>query len=269
MKSRYLHTLEFDKILARLAAHAAFSASEELARLLEPATDPEEIARRQGETTEARALLDQHSEMNIGGARDVRPLTQNARIGALLSPGDLLEVRQTLLSARTLRRALSRLNLLYPRLAARAALLEEVPQVVDAVARAINDRGEVTDSASSELARIRHELTTVRARLMVYAIYWQSGDRFDRTNYGAGTGQNLLAQVTEGTGGTSYWQGTGNPVSLVPYFADIDRRLNNQYELEFMPLVGDKPQMQTIKLTVSAHAKVTAPQEVYVHFGAK
>ena len=109
----------------------------------------------------------------------------------------------------------------------------------------------------------------VRARLMVYAIYWQSGDRFDRTNYGAGSGQNLLAQVAENTGGKSYWQGTGNPLSLVPYFADIDRRLNNQYELDFMTVLGDKPQMQTIKLTVSAHAKVTAPQEVYVHFGAK
>ena len=109
----------------------------------------------------------------------------------------------------------------------------------------------------------------VRARLMVYAIYWQSGDRFDRTNYGAGAGQNLLAQITENTGGKSYWQGAGNPVSFAPYFADIDRRLNNQYELDFMTVVGDKPQMQTIRLTVSAHAKVTAPQEVYVHFGAK
>jgi hypothetical protein len=109
----------------------------------------------------------------------------------------------------------------------------------------------------------------VRARLMVYAIYWQSGDRFDRTNYGAGAGQNLLAQITENTGGKSYWQGAGNPVSFAPYFADIDRRLNNQYELDFMTVVGDKPQMQTIRLTVSAHAKVTAPQEVYVHPGAE
>ena len=87
----------------------------------------------------------------------------------------------------------------------------------------------------------------VRARLMVYAIYWQSADRFDRTNYGAGAGQNLLAQITENTGGKSYWQGTGNPVSFAPYFADIDRRLNNQYELDFMTVVGDKPKMQTIK----------------------
>jgi hypothetical protein len=109
----------------------------------------------------------------------------------------------------------------------------------------------------------------VRARLAVYAIYWTSGDRFDRTNYGAGTGQNLLAQITQGTGGVSYWEGTGNPVSFVPYFADIDRRLNNQYELDFMTAVGDKPQMQSIKLTISAHAKVNAPQEVYVHPGAE
>jgi hypothetical protein len=109
----------------------------------------------------------------------------------------------------------------------------------------------------------------VRAHVIVYAIYWQSADRFDRTNYGAGTGQNLLAQITAGTGGVSYWEGTGNPVSFVPYFADIDRRLNNQYELDFMTAVGDKPQMQTIKLAVSAHAKVTAPQEVYVHSAAE
>ena len=109
----------------------------------------------------------------------------------------------------------------------------------------------------------------VRARMIVYSIYWRSGDRFDRTSEGADTGQNLLAQVTQGTGGISYWQGTGNPVSLVPYFADIDRRLDNQYELDFMTAAGDKPKMQTIRLTVSVHAKVSAPQEVYVHPGVE
>lgn len=166
MNPKYLHILEFDKILRRLAAHAAFSASEELALRLVPSTDPEEIARWQGETTEARALLDQHSEMGIGGARDVRPLTRNARIDAVLSPLDLLEIRGTLLAARTLHRSLTRLELLYPRLAARAKGLHELPAVVDAVTRAINDRAEVADSASEALTRIRHDLNTYRARLM-------------------------------------------------------------------------------------------------------
>jgi len=109
----------------------------------------------------------------------------------------------------------------------------------------------------------------VRARLIVYAIYWRSTDRFDRTGYAAADGQNLLAQVTQTTGGVSYWQGIGNPVSIVPYFQDIDRRLDNQYELDFMTATGDKPEMQTLKLSVSAHAKINAPQEVYVHPGAE
>jgi hypothetical protein len=107
----------------------------------------------------------------------------------------------------------------------------------------------------------------VRARVTVYAIYWRSGDRFDSTSYGAGDGQNLLAEVTQGTGGVSYWIGTGNPISMVPYFADISRRFENQYELDFMTAIGNKPEMQSIKLSVSAHAKVSAPQQVYVHTG--
>jgi len=109
----------------------------------------------------------------------------------------------------------------------------------------------------------------VRAHLIVYAIYWRSADRFDRTGYAADDGQNLLAQVTETTGGYSYWEGYGNPVSFRPYFEDIDRRLDNQYELDFMTAVGNKPEMQTIKLSVAAHAKVDAPQEVYVHAGTE
>lgn len=166
MNPKYLRILEFDKILERVAAHANFAAGAELARALTPATDPAEIERAQSETTEARTLLAQHSEIGLGGARDVRPLTQNARIGATLQPGDLLELRQTLIAARTLRRALLKFNTVYPRLAAHAANLAELPVVVDTLGRTINDRAEVADTASATLARLRHELNTQRNRLM-------------------------------------------------------------------------------------------------------
>ncbi len=109
----------------------------------------------------------------------------------------------------------------------------------------------------------------VRSRLIVYSIYWTATGRFDRSMYGANTGQNLLAQVAEATGGNSYWQGYGNPVSFQPYFADINRRLDNQYELDFMTPVGSKPQIENLKLKLSAPAKVDAPQQVYVHAGAQ
>jgi len=165
MNPKYLRVLEFDKILDRLASHAAFSASEQLARTLAPSTDPAEIARAQAETTEARDLLDQHPEMGVGGARDVRHHARNARLGAMLSPLDLLDIRQTLLAARTLHRALAKLDALYPKLATRAKLIQELPSVVDTIGRAVNDRGELSDNASPDLGRIRRELNTTRSRL--------------------------------------------------------------------------------------------------------
>jgi hypothetical protein len=109
---------------------------------------------------------------------------------------------------------------------------------------------------------------SVRGRLIVYSIYWTDSGRFGRTGYAANSGQNLLAQVTQATGGNSYWEGYGNPVDLQPYFADIDRRLQNQYELDFMAPMGSKPQVESFHLKLSAPAKVDAPQQVYVHTGA-
>ena len=83
----------------------------------------------------------------------------------MLSPLDLLDIRQTLLAARTLHRALAKLNTLYPKLAARATLIQDLPSVVDTIGRAVNARGDLSDNASPDLARIRRELNTTRSRL--------------------------------------------------------------------------------------------------------
>jgi hypothetical protein len=106
---------------------------------------------------------------------------------------------------------------------------------------------------------------SVRAHLIVYSIYWRNSGLADRTNYAAFSGQSLLAELTAATGGNSYWQGDGNPVTFQPYLADIGRRLDNQYELDFMTPVGGKPQMASLKLKVAAQVKFDAPQQVYVH----
>ena len=108
---------------------------------------------------------------------------------------------------------------------------------------------------------------SVRAHLIVYSIYWKSSGRFARTMYAAIDGQNLLQQLTEATGGNSYWEGYGNPVDLQPYLQDINHRLDNQYELHFMTPLGSKPQVESMKLKISAPAKVDAPQQVFVQPG--
>lgn len=106
---------------------------------------------------------------------------------------------------------------------------------------------------------------SVRARMVVYSIYWRDAGFLDRTGYANFDGQNLLAQVAQSTGGKSYWIGLGNPVALQPYFEDFSRRLQNQYELGFMVPLRGKAQEETLKVKVNApDASVTAPQQVWV-----
>ena len=106
---------------------------------------------------------------------------------------------------------------------------------------------------------------SLRAHLVVYSIYWVSNGRADRSWYQNNAGQNLLLQLDEATGGTSYWEGMGNPVTLQPYFDDLSRRLNNQYELEFTAALKGKPEIENLKVkTSTADVKVDAPQRVLV-----
>jgi len=106
---------------------------------------------------------------------------------------------------------------------------------------------------------------SIRAGLVVYSIYWTGRGRADATPYANNTGQNLLMQVTEATGGKSFWQGMGNPVSLGPYLDEFSRRLRNQYELTFVTRFSGKPAIEGMKLKLSVPgAEVTSPQQVFV-----
>jgi hypothetical protein len=104
-----------------------------------------------------------------------------------------------------------------------------------------------------------------RARLVVYSIYWRGQGRFDNTQYANDSGQNLMVVVTEATGGKSFWQGTGNPVSFQPYFEELTRRFRNQYELSFHVDIKGKPEVDGMKLKLkAANSEVSAPQQVFV-----
>jgi DNA mismatch repair protein MutS2 len=163
---KHLNTLEFPKILERLARHADFSASKELALALAPAPYLSEALERQVETSEACRLLSIKPDVSIGGARDVRPLLEQAARSAALFPAEFLDIRQTLISARDLVRNITRLGDQFPRLADIAGRIQECPGLVQEIGRCISDNGDVLDSASPELARIRSELGVVHQRLL-------------------------------------------------------------------------------------------------------
>jgi hypothetical protein len=104
-----------------------------------------------------------------------------------------------------------------------------------------------------------------RARVVVDAIYWMNQGRADLTQSANNTGQNLLAQVTEATGGKSFWQGMGNPVSFQPFFEELTRRLRNQYELGFTGPMNGKPEVEEMRLKLHAPGtEINAPQRVFM-----
>ena len=105
----------------------------------------------------------------------------------------------------------------------------------------------------------------LRAHLVVYSIYWTNRGRFDRSMYANNAGQNLLLAVTQATGGKSFWEGMGNPVSFQPYFEELTRRFKNQYELSFAVPMNGKPQIEQFKLKFKAPgSEVDSPEQVYV-----
>ena len=107
---------------------------------------------------------------------------------------------------------------------------------------------------------------SVRNGLVVYSIYWQNQGRFDRSRYANASGQNLLLQVTQATGGNSYWEGIGNPVSFRPFLQGprpAPRRTSTKSALR-LPSKG-KPQVENMKLKANGiSGKIDAPQQVYV-----
>jgi DNA mismatch repair protein MutS2 len=166
MDPRSLRVLEFEKIRERLAGFASFSLGTERARALLPSDDLRLAQEWQAETREARRLLEEKSDVHLGGVHDLRPRVEQALRGSPLLPTDFLDVRSTLQRAKSLHRTLGRLSDQFPHVAD-VALRISVPQgIIDEITRCIDERGEVLDSASDTLARVRRELRDAHAKLM-------------------------------------------------------------------------------------------------------
>lgn len=162
---RALRVLEFDRIRAMLAERASSNYGKELALELMPLTDRERVMSLLAETSEARGLLRAAASVPLGGIHDLRPLLQRAAGGALLDPGELLSVADTIAAGRKLRRYLGEHRLDAPHLFALSERIGAFADLESAIKRAIDEHGEVADDASPELARVRRQQKIVAARI--------------------------------------------------------------------------------------------------------
>ena len=99
-----------------------------------------------------------------------------------------------------------------------------------------------------------------RAGIAVYSIYYSDAG-FGRGR-GSFSGQSYLLQVAQGTGGEAYYQGTGSPVSLVPFLKQFQNALAETYVATF-PVEANNKKMVSLKVsTTLPKTKVNAPTQV-------
>jgi len=89
-----------------------------------------------------------------------------------------------------------------------------------------------------------------RAGILVNSIYYSGAGHLGHSYWRVNWGQNYLSELGDSTGGESYWQGFGSPVSFDPYLKDFSERLTNQYLLGVVP-DGVKSGFQSVRVTAS------------------
>lgn len=88
-----------------------------------------------------------------------------------------------------------------------------------------------------------------KAGIIVSAIYTPGAGHFAHSYWQSYWGQIYLSELADKTGGEAYYIGfTGAPVSFVPYLQTLEKRLQNQYLLSFLPKPEKKAGWRQVRL---------------------
>lgn len=164
-----LEKLEYGSIKDRLAAECLFGVSAELSAALEPSPDRWLVDRWLEATAEGVDLLANFPDITIGGARDIRSGAERAGKGSRLLPQELTTIADTARAARLLRKSIHRLpeaNQRFPQLLDLSSGLIDAVELESTISRAVGPSGDVLDSASPALSRIRKDVRIAHGRLM-------------------------------------------------------------------------------------------------------
>ena len=157
-------TLEFEKILERLRDCATSNFGKELATKLEPADDFETVRENLSLTTEAVKIF-AVSAPPLGGFRDVRETFKKIKIGSVADSEELLDVLSTMYTMRQVKIFFKETEVDAPQLKFRATEIEILGNLERQLDNAIDEHGNVRDTASVELQKIRRDLRSAQSRI--------------------------------------------------------------------------------------------------------
>lgn len=167
MNKKIIKTLDYQKILHKLAHHASTSLGKDAVEKLEPKGDFELVKLRLQVTDEAVNVERLKGNAPFGGIRDIRASLHRVRIGGMLNPMELLDISTTMFGTRRLKRFVLAVHEEYaiPMLKGQVELLTENKPLEDKINSCIDENAVVVDGASPELGRVRSELRTGEGRV--------------------------------------------------------------------------------------------------------
>ena len=161
-----LETLELPEALDRVAAHAAGPMGRAAIRRLVPTADVDWITRELGLVAELTQLLERGDSLAADAVPDPTDAIARVRVdGSVLDGSEIALLRRLLSAARTTSATIRRIAPDAPGVAGllRALPATELDRTLD---RAIDERGEVLDTASRALAAARRAVRAARSRLL-------------------------------------------------------------------------------------------------------
>ncbi|MBI4418077.1 MAG: endonuclease MutS2 [Ignavibacteriales bacterium] len=164
--STSLRKLEFDKVQRRISELASSDPGKTLCRSIAPSVDPAWISAELHRVEEAKQLLITEGSVPLDGLKDILPhLKKTAVEDQVLTPVELLDVAASLRISRTIHAFLRKRASTAPSLAAGASDLFFDRVVEFNIAGALDESGQVRDSASKELQMIRADMAQLREQL--------------------------------------------------------------------------------------------------------
>jgi hypothetical protein len=104
-----------------------------------------------------------------------------------------------------------------------------------------------------------------RAGVIVYTIYTPGIGHYGHSFWRMNWGQNFLSQLSDETGGESYFIGLGAPVSFQPFLNQILEKQRHQFLLTFLARPERKSGLQPVKVRIpEKDADIAAADRVYV-----
>ena len=158
--------LEFTNIRQLLAGRTRFFMSREMALEAEPLVHLEDVERLQDETAEAALMLSTIGDIGLAGALDPRDLLRRAAIDGMLNGEEIVSVLFLLDSIWTARNTVMSMKGRAPLLEGIAADIPDLRDLCDEIFKSISERGEVLDSATPKLARLRANVSKTFLKVM-------------------------------------------------------------------------------------------------------